>query len=86
MAELRSQAYRREYYSRPEVQEREHMNSVLRARKNRIQATMRRLEAHSMPELIELLLEKCERKKIDITDKQDVFVELLTILHDSDPE
>ena len=77
----RRAAQKRAYALRPDVVARHRAASIRVAREKTFETTISRFEKHSVDELLDIVIKKCEKQNIDFESKRAVFIELLQILH-----
>ena len=80
-SKARRAAQKRAYALQPEVIARHRAASIKAAREKTFETTISRFEKHSVNELLDIVIKKCEKQNIDFEAKRVGFVELLQILH-----
>jgi hypothetical protein len=64
------------------VKEYTHQASVRRAKKNKLASTKRRLEKHTLEDLMSIAAEKCVELGLDFEANRETLMAALHILHD----
>lgn len=76
---------RSEYVRRPEVMERNRITQRKITHMKKINVTHRRIQNHSIDDLMKIVKMTCDQKNIEYDSVKDNYLELMTFLSNSQP-
>lgn len=87
MAERDRSAYLHAYNRRPDVKAKSNEKSKRLAKARKLKNTFKRIEEHSIVELMKMVKEKCDEKDVDYESVRAQYEQFMRFLHDPvDPE